>query len=170
MEAPRLTFPWTPTSAVIIFVLTLQLWSGFLWAVGNQSNASMKVHLYISVHLILHDFFPFILLLFSGSPCCTWTATSVWTCRQKKTSWFPPSETATTAAPSSGCSVTWPWASDPPLGPAAGAAVLHDPGSPHHHQVDVSACVIHLFLHQPGQDTGIDATVSYAPSCGCFRS
>lgn len=112
----------------------------------------------------------FILLLFSASPCCTWTATSVWTCRQKKTSWFPPSETATTAAPSSGCSVTWPWASDPPLGPAAGAPVLHHPGSPHHPQVDVSACDIHLFLHQPGQETGIDATVGGAPSCGCFRS
>lgn len=73
---------------------------------------------------------PFILLLFSGSPCCTWTATSVWTCHQKKTSWFPPSETATTAAPSSGCSVTWPWASDSHLGRTASAPVLHDPRSP----------------------------------------
>lgn len=49
----------------------------------------------------------------SDSPCCMWTATSVWTCRLRRTRWCPPWETATTAAPSSGCSVTWPWASDP---------------------------------------------------------
>lgn len=82
-----------------------------------------------------------LLLLFSGSPCCTWTATSVWTCRRRKTRWFPPSETATTAARSSGCSVTWPWASDPHprLSPAAGALVLNDPGTPHRHQVALTS-------------------------------
>lgn len=79
--------------------------------------------LYLSPFNFTWFFFPFILLLFSGSPCCTWTATSVWTCRQKKTSWFPPSETATTAAPSSGCSVTWPWASDPPSAPLPSLAL-----------------------------------------------
>lgn len=42
-----------------------------------------------------------------------WTATSVWTCRLRRTRWSPPWETATAAALSSGCSVTWPWASDP---------------------------------------------------------
>lgn len=82
-----------------------------------------------------------LLLLFSGSLCCTWTATSVWTCRRRKTRWFPPSETATTAARSSGCSVTWPWASDahPHLSPAAGALVLNDPGTPHRHQVALTS-------------------------------
>ncbi len=51
--------------------------------------------------------------LSSDSPCCMWTATSVWTCRLRRTRWSPLWETATAAALSSGCSVTWPWVSDP---------------------------------------------------------
>lgn len=86
-----------------------------LWEI-NQVRLRRFTFIFQSIKFYM-IFSPFVLLLFSVSPCCTWTATSVWTCRQKKTSWFPPSESATTAAPSSGCSVTWPWASDPPSAP-----------------------------------------------------
>ena len=62
--------------------------------------------------------------LSSDSHCCTWTATSVWTCRLRRTRWCPPWETAMTAALSSGCSVTWPWASDPSPSPLPPSTTL----------------------------------------------
>lgn len=113
--------------------------------------------------------------LSSDSHCCTWTATSVWTCRLRRTRWCPPWETAMTAALSSGCSVTWPWASDPspsPLPPST-TLILTSPGSPHPHQVALTTHIIRLFLCQPGQrmqrfQAAAAAAAAYLPLRKCL--
>lgn len=152
MEAPQLwLFPEHP---LVLFLFELLsccsygVWRGF--SVSCEKSVKCVCEgssLYLSPFELLHSriqrhkgsMIYSLLLLFSGSPCCTWTATSAWTCRRRKTRWFPPSETATTAARSSGCSVTWPWASEPHLSPAAGALVLNDPASPHHRRVALTS-------------------------------
>lgn len=66
-----------------------------------------------TVSSLTGDHLCFTFSLFSNSHCSTWIVTNAWTCHLRRTRWSPLWETAVAAAPSSGCSVTWPWASDP---------------------------------------------------------
>lgn len=85
-----------------------------------------------------------------------WTATSAWTCRPRRTRWCPRWETATTAAPSSGCSATWPWASDPSSylfpPPLSSRPALGPPSPPRAPSPGGSSCTSHASpLCQTGQ-------------------
>lgn len=113
--------------------------------------------------------------LSSDSHCYTWTATSVWTCRLRRTRWCPPWETATTAALSSGCSVTWPWASDPspsPLPPhhSHRNQSWHSTPSPggsyqtRHTPLPVSAWPANAEI--PGSSSGLSSITEVSPFTG----
>lgn len=98
--------------------------------------------------------------LSSDSPCCMWTATSVWTCRPRRTRWCPPWETATAAALSSGCSATWPWAPDPSphlSSPLPRSVLILTRCLFPQHAVHLSSC------HSPASEYNVQAASAYLP-------
>lgn len=90
------------------------------------------VYIYISCKCLF--LFCFSSFLSSDLLCCMWIATSAWTCPLRTTRWSPHWETAMAAVPSSGCSVTWPLASD--SSPHSSVLLLQtSPGFPYPHQM-----------------------------------
>lgn len=89
---------------------------------------------YIFTSVVTACCFVFSSFLSSDLLCCMWIATSAWTCPLRTTRWSPHWETAMAAVPSSGCSVTWPLASD---SSPQSSVVLHptSPGFPYPHQM-----------------------------------